>query len=441
MEIIYSHIVQKPDGMEYVPTCIEQVIMKMLEKAPEDRYKSCQGIISDLKKCKELLEASRFEEKIILGTNDHSGKLAFSNKLYGREEEEREIKEALETLEDTSTLVTLTGAVGTGKTEIIDKLHGEAVETKGFFITGKFEQTKSKEPYTAFQMAFSDMVEQIFVEEEETIKEWKELIRETLLDRAKVLCDFMPAFTTLVDQTTKIEELQGKNAFDRFNIVFTEFLKSFTSPENPLVIALDDAQFADSASLELIKLVCCKNPVPGLAIILSYKEASEDIQELINEAKKASVRQSTITLKSLKEEHIQQLLGDLLGTKEGIKELAAVIMEKTAGTPFFVRATITKLYEEKLLKWNKMTTKWDWDIIAIKDITMANNVVELLTEKIQQLEPIVIKVLKVCSVIGSNFNGKMIGALISDPHDIIVEALLAAKNFDLIVPIVKLDMD
>ena len=451
MEMVHSHIAVEPisphEGDNRIPQLISQIVMKLLSKTAEDRYQSAYGLISDLQRCVDhlnaggSLDAPELLEEFTPGKNDVSDKLQIHQKLYGRNEERSELLKAF----DRSSLgireiVLVTGPSGIGKSSLVNELHKPIVYRRGYFASGKFDQYRRNIPFTSLIQAFQELVRQVLTESDESIPYWREKLKMALGVNGRVLTDVIPEVELIIGEQPKVPELPSAESQNRFNLVFQSFIKVFAKKEHPLAIFLDDLQWADYASLGLIKTLVTASDIESLFLICAYRSnevsSTHPLTLTIDEIRQEGATINSINLGPLTIEQTNELICDTLNySPEQAKQLAELVYNKTQGNPFFVNHFLQTLHKAGLLKLNQQDGVWEWDFQKVEAQEITDNVVELMAAKIQKLPENTRKVLELAACMGNRFDLKTL-SIVNDTSlkktgEFLQEALLEG----LIVPL------
>jgi len=414
MELVHCHIAKSPVPLSKInseiPDSISSIVMKLLAKNAEERYQSAYGIKADLEECLRQLQSSHKIAKFVLGKLDKSGQFVIPQKLYGREAEVAELMAAFERISlGTSEIMLVSGYSGIGKTCLINEIHKPIVRQRGYFIAGKFDQFKRNIPYAALIQAFSELMRQLLTEDSEKIEFWKQEIETALEQNGKVITDVISEVELIVGSQPEVPQLGSTEAQNRFNRVFKQFIHIFAKPEHPLVIFLDDLQWADSASLKLIQLLTTDPDSQHLLLIGAYRdnEVSPTHPTILalEEIKKAGATINNIVLRPLGISNVSQLVADTLNETERSQVLSELLFNKTQGNPFFLTQLLKTLNFENLLTFDFLEGRWLWDIEQIQALGIIDyNVVDLVARNILKLPEKTQQVLKLAACIGDRFN-------------------------------------
>ncbi len=444
MELIHCHIAKQPvpphQLIPEIPLVISDIVMKLLSKTAEERYQSAFGIKVDLEKCLNSLQNLGNIPQFPLAGNDISEQLQIPQKLYGRE---GEITQLLATFErvsnDKSEMILIAGYSGVGKSALVNEIHKPIVEKRGYFISGKFDQFKRNIPYAALTEAFSELIRQLLTESSQNIENWKHKILEAVGVNGQVITDVIPEVKLLIDKQPNVPNLGATESQNRFNLVFQKFLGVFTRQEHPLVLFLDDLQWADAASLRLIKLISSDYNSQYLLMIGAYRDHEVDdfhpLTQTINEIKNHSTI-SAINLRPLNLIEINQLIADTLKCNlEDAASLANLVGNKTQGNPFFLTQLLKSIYQEKILFYQQDFHCWQWDVELINNLGITDNVVQLMVSKLNQLDRSTQDILKLAACIGNRFSLEILSIINDQSLVTTAHQLWEALQAGLILPL------
>jgi len=445
MELVHCHIAKSPKppkmiGVD-VPEPLSELILTLLAKNSEDRYQSARGILADLEKIYSMLQTKDHISTFKLGQRDVSGIFQIPQKLYGREKELDTLMASFERVSDGPVeMMLVAGYSGIGKSSLVQEIHRPIVGKHGYFISGKFDQFKRNEPYYALILAFQELIKHLLTETESQLLQWKEKLLGALGINGQVIIDVIPEVELVMGLQPTITQLGPAEAQNRFNMVFENFIKVFTQKEHPLVVFIDDLQWADAPSLNLVKVMMTDPYMTNLLLIGAYRDNEVDpshpfmlaVEQLIKEG----ATLSTITLPPLKSQDLVQLVADTLKTNtKKVAELSQLVMEKTNGNPFFVNEFCKNLYQEHLLSFNAETESWGWDIQEINKQELTENVVELMMGKIRKLPEETQDTLKLGACIGASFDLKTLSVICERPLIQVAKSLWPAVEHGIILPL------
>ncbi|MDM8549539.1 AAA family ATPase [Desulfobacterales bacterium HSG2] len=432
VELVHSHIALRPvppcEISPELPTVVSDIILKLLEKTAEERYQSAWGISADLGKCLAALRETGTVEPFALARRDIPDRFRIPEKLYGREHETDTLLAAFERVaEGGAEIMTVAGYSGIGKSVLVREIYRSLAGSQGYFISGKFDQFLRSIPYSALVSAFRELVRQLLTENEEQLSVWREKLLAALGPNGQVVIDMIAEIELITGPQPAVPRLGSAESQNRFNLVFQNFMKVFCQPEHPLVIFLDDLQWADSATLRLLEIVMSDRENTALLLIGAYRDNEVDpthpLMTTLDTLREEGAAVSRITLKPLAAEHVSRLIAESLHrSPEAVGPLTDLVMRKTGGNPFFVNQFLHTLYEEELLVFKKTsedfgelsravleTSKvlrygWQWETDRIEALGITDNVVDLMIGKLRRLPESAQQVLRLAACAGSHFD-------------------------------------
>jgi predicted ATPase/signal transduction histidine kinase/tRNA A-37 threonylcarbamoyl transferase component Bud32 len=414
MELVHAHIAKIPvppdEVNEAVSPVISNIVMKLMAKTVEERYQIAEGLKMDLEKCYTQLKETGQVEAFPLGQNDISGQFQIPEKLYGRDEETKHLLSIFDHVAAGHTGIALClGEPGIGKSALINEIHKPIVEKRGYFIAGKYDQFKRNIPYTAIAHAFQELARQILTESGARLGQWKEKILQGVGNNGQVIIDIIPELELVIGPQPDVQPLPAAEAQNRFQYIFQNFVRAISQAEHPLVLFLDDLQWADSASLNLLKALTTDEENQYFLLIGAYRdnevEASHPLLLTLEEIKQARTVVNAIKLELLSFDHMNELIADTLHYDPAyVWPLTELVYEKTQGNAFFVTQFLKSLYEEGLLIFDFERQGWQWETEQIRARDVTDNVIELMTGKIWKLSPETQAVLQLAACIGNRFD-------------------------------------
>ncbi|WP_392532884.1 AAA family ATPase [Nostoc sp. C117] len=474
MELIHSHIAKQPDKFkiqndirglangaltkfktEEISQVICNIVMKLMAKNAEDRYQSAHGLKHDLDICYEQWQETGNIQPFNLGIKDISDRFLIPEKLYGRQQEVANLLAAFDRVtQGTTEMVLVAGFSGIGKTAVVNEVHKPILRQRSYYIKGKFDQFQREIPLSALVQAFSDLIGQILVETETQIQQWKVKILSALGEQAQVISDVIPALEQIIGDQPKFVELSGNAAQNRFNLLFKKFIQVFISKEHPLVIFLDDLQWADTTSLKFLQLLMSQSNVFTQKTLLSSIESKEnlwiptfdgeywegeDTQSLdnseggllligayrdnevsqahplcltIQEIEKSGGSINSITLQPLNQNDLNCLIADTLCCHENLAiPLNQMVFAKTKGNPFFAIQFLKSLHKDNIIKFNYSVGCWEYNIAELQVLSLTDDIVEFMALQIEKLPRITQDVLKFAACIGNEFDLKTLAII------------------------------
>ncbi|MBX9252492.1 AAA family ATPase [Desmonostoc muscorum CCALA 125] len=462
LELVHCHIALEAVSPHQVnaeiPEIVSSIIMKLMAKNAEERYQSAWGIKADLEECLHQLENTGEIKAFQLGSHDIYDKFQIPQKLYGRETQVETLLAAFERISTGSSSVVdvsanrkpqsemmlVTGYSGIGKSALVQEIYKPITQTRGYFITGKFDQFGRNIPYSAIVNAFGSLVRQLLSEPEACLQQWRENIQAALGANGQVIVDVIPEVELIIGKQPAVPEVGATEAQNRFNLVFQKFIRVFSSKEHPLVIFLDDLQWVDSATLKLIELMMSDRSSQYLFLIGAYRDnevnSTHQLRMTLEDLRKAGTTINQITLAPLELSDVAQLIADTLHSDTAwVKPLAELIINKTDGNPFFVNEFLKTLYTLNLLSFDFASRTWQWDIAQIHARDITDNVVELMIGKLKQLPQSTQNLLSLAACVGANFSLNILVIICEKAPDELYPELVEAVNVGVILPTSELD--
>ena len=292
--------------------------MKLLAKTAEERYQTASGVERDLRRCLADWEARGRIDDFPLGEYDTPDRLLIPEHLYGRAREVETLRAAFDRIVESGVpeLVLVSGYSGSGKSAVVHELHKALVPTRGLFASGKFDQYKRDIPYATLAQAFQGLIRPLLGLSEAELAGWRDALREALGPNAKLMVDLVPELKLITGEPPPVPELPPQQAQSRFQLVFRRFLGVFARPEHPLALFLDDLQWLDPATLDLVEDLLTQPEVRHLLLIGAYRDnevmAGHPLLRKLEAIRQAGARLQEISLAPLARADVQQLIADAL---------------------------------------------------------------------------------------------------------------------------------
>ncbi|UQA58423.1 AAA family ATPase [Polyangium aurulentum] len=411
MELIHAHLALAPEPPSKlagdVPRPLEAIVMKLLEKNAEDRYQSAAALLADLKECRQRLRADGGIDDFPIGAQHERGRLELRSKLYGREKDVAQLVGSFErVLGGAREIALVSGYSGVGKSSLVAEMLKPLARARGYYIAGKYDQLNREAPYSAILQAFDGLVRTILCESERRVRAWKEALIAALGANAQVVCEVLPSLAHVLGSLPPAPALGPVEAQNRFSLAIRRFISVFARRAHPLVLFLDDLQWADTASLRLLTTILLDDDIEALFFTGAYRDnevnAAHPLRTALADLKKGGLELREIVLGPLRLEHVKELLADGLRapSPEGAAE---IVLQKTGGNPFFVRQLLRSLHESGVIqpgpggsfRWSSL------DAIAARP-DMAS-VVDLMIGALRHLPVATQEALELGAAIGSPF--------------------------------------
>ncbi len=413
LEVIHFHLSRKPLSLttilNNIPDAFEQVVNKLIEKNPDDRYHSAAGLKADLEEIKNKLNAKQSLDNFKAGLFDFTNEYKQIQKLYGREKEISELIGYYTNLSELKSMMAMVaGYSGVGKSALVKHVKFPIIQQHGNFISGKFDQFKKDIPYYAFIEAIQEFIKNLLTEPEDRINIWKHRITSVLGENAGLITEVIPQLSMIIGKQLPVAKLQPAEQETRFHMVLLDFIYSFSSAANPLVIFLDDLQWADYSSLNLVKRILENPRQDNILILGAYRdnevEKGHPLLLTLKQLKDSKARVNTIELKPLSRETTCQIVADSFGMPmDQAILLGKKVYEKTKGNPFFIHSFLKSLYSKRIIRKDSVTG-WLWSEKDIDELGYTENVIDLMTEGMITLPPETQESLKYAAAMGNTFD-------------------------------------
>jgi PAS domain S-box-containing protein len=481
VELVHSHLAKTPPSVQAVnpnvPPILSTLVMKLLAKNAEDRYQSATGLKWDLEKCLEhyrdglqesqgflnlpglgnLQESQQFQGFLNLqglgnlhnlhfelAQHDFSGKFQIPQKLYGRDQEIQSLLQAFARVSlGTAELMLVAGYSGVGKTALVHEVHKPMTAQNGYFATGKFDQYQRNIPYFALTQAFNQLCDYWLTESPARLHDWQQKILTAVGANGQVLIAVIPHLELVIGPQPAIVHLGPQEAQNRFHLVFQNFFQVICQPNHPFVLFIDDLQWADLASLTLLKQLLTTTESRYFLIIGAYRDnevdATHPLRIMLEDIHNNQVSVTPLHLPNLSRQDVDQLLTDALSSSSACRvsvlPLSQLVYEKTQGNAFFTTEFLKSLYDQQLMTFDWSTQQWQWDLDKIAAQGMTDNVVDLMAGKLEKLPVATQTILKLAACIGNQFDLETLWVISQDSFEDMLTTLLPAVSEGFLVPL------
>lgn len=454
MEWVHCHLAKQPPTLEElkikneklkIPPAVFAIVLKLMAKNSEDRYQSALGLKHDLEICLSQLQATGRITCFKLGQQDVCDRLIISEKLYGRQAQVDAVLAAYDRVAQGNTEILLVaGFSGIGKTAIVNEVHkpiASSIHSAGsqysYFIKGKFDQFQRNIPFSAIVQAFQDLIGQLLQESRSQIEAWKAAILNAVGENGQVIVDLIPEVELLIGPQPAIADLEPGASQKRLHWVFQQFIRVFPSAAHPVVLFLDDLQWADSASLSLLQALMSETNLHHLLLIGAYRDNEVNpvhpLMLTCNEIRKTGAIVNTLTLSPLPLSDLTQWLADTLHCSiEAANPLGQVMFAKTKGNPFFSAQFLKSLHDSGCVTFDFQASCWQWDIDQIQALSLTDDVVEFMVTQLQKLPQPTQDALKLAACIGNSFDLETLAVISGASQADLITALWEALQAGLV---------
>ena len=440
---VHCHIAREPvppsERLETVPAAVSNLVLKLLAKTAEERYQTAAGLERDLRRCLAAWDAQHRIDAFPLGQHDTPDRLLIPEKLYGRE---REIETLLAAFDRVVTsgrpeLVLVSGYSGIGKSAVVNELHKALVPLRGLFASGKFDQYKRNIPYATLAQAFQSLIRLLLGKSDAELADWRDALREALGPNGRLMLDVVPELKLLIGEQPPVPELPPQQAQGRLQLVFRRFLGVFARPEHPLTLFLDDLQWLDVATLDMLADLLTQADVQHLLLIGAYRDnevdAAHPLMRKLDAIRKVGAFVQEIRLVPLAREDLGRLIAETLSCVPTVAApLARLVHDKTGGNPFFAIQFISALAEEGLLHFDHDAARWQWELDRLHAKAYTDNVADLMVGKLTRLPVETQAALQQLACLGNVADATLLSIVLGKSDDDVRSDLRDAVRLELV---------
>ena len=448
LELVHCHIAKEPEPPELLnaelPRALSLIICKLLQKNAEDRYRSSSGLRHDLEQTLVLVESGRTQQTFALAAHDRPREFAIPQKLYGRADELKILRETFARVGDRGVqLLLVSGYSGIGKTALINEVYKPVTRRRGHFIAGKFDQLQRNVPYSAVVAAFRELIQQLLSEPEARLDEWRMRLKQALGAMGQVLTDVLPELVHIVGKQPAVPKLGPLETQSRFLLLFQRFVHAICQREHPLVVFLDDLQWIDAASLKLLESIMLDGAAGNLLVIGSYRDNEVDANHPLSLSLRMlednALRPARIELGPLEREHVAAMCADALACDVAeVLSLADMLIAKTGGNAFYISQFLRYIHKEEVLRFDTAQKRWSWDEGQLAGMAVAENVADLLARRFGEFPPQTRQALQRAACVGARFELAPLSMILAESLANTHAALAPAVQAQLIFPSTQL---
>ncbi|AKF02930.1 AAA family ATPase [Sandaracinus amylolyticus] len=412
-----------------IPAQVSAIVLKLLAKNAEDRYQSAEGLRVDLARCLDHVRRGDAIPTFALAERDVSARFRLTRRLYGRDAELAALRDAIDRIaapEGGVELVLLAGRAGTGKSMLVREIERPLTARHGRFIEGKFDQYQREVPFSALSRAFEQWVHLVLAEDDAELARQRARILDAASDLGGLLTRLVPDLELVIGTQPAVPEVGPSEALHRFQYVLRRFLASVADSTRPLVLFVDDLQWADSASLELLGTLATSGDARHLLIVGAYRDdevpTGHPLTLLLDSLGRSSARVTRIAIGPLAHDAIEQLVADTLSdTPAQVRPLATHVAGETAGNALFVGQLLRAMVDEGTLAWSHAAARWEWSLDGREGTR--RDVLDLIVAKVRRLPDATRELLVTCACLGTRVDASVLAQL-TDRTAIAVATLL-----------------
>ncbi|WP_080844239.1 AAA family ATPase [Cytobacillus gottheilii] len=419
-KLVHAHLAKTPinPSLQHadLPEMISEMILKLLEKTPDNRYKSAWGLREDLDYAINQYHAFGEIPMSAIGQYDNDLVFEIAGRLYGREKEITEIHNAFSIVANGGrNVVLIPGEAGIGKTALVNEIHKPLIKEKGYFISGKFEQMNRTVPLAPILAAFQSLIRQFLTENEGQVEVWKREIQEGLSVQSSILTALLPELAWLIGES---KHANNRSLLDTQRLQlysFQQFINIIATKDHPLVLFLDDLQWADIASLEWIEYMLTQANCQYFMIIAAYREneigQQHPFKKTLNLLEIKNVPISSIPIRNLSKKQVSLWLEQSFCDQGAhIAELSVHIYRITQGNPFYIRQLLKSFEDDGFITLLPEQRKWSIQE-KYKESIADEDVLSFLIGRMELLPSNIQSILQLASCIGNRFDLKTLSII------------------------------
>jgi diguanylate cyclase (GGDEF)-like protein len=444
LEWVHQHISRLPPAPETlspeVPEAVSAIILKLLSKSPEERYQSGEGLLHDIARCMAAIKQGCQRLSFALGEKDRLQKFLIPQALYGRERELQTLLDLFEQAVHGQTRFCLVhGYSGVGKSALVNEIDRYQIRERGFLVQSKFDQFQHGEAYSALAETFRALVQQILLESEQQLAEWRARLTEALGPNGALVMDLVPELALIIGEQPPVTELPPAENRNRLHLVFTAFLRVFANRGHPVVLFLDDLQWSDTPTLDLLRRIVTSKDQSHLLLIGAYRSnevgPGHPLRLLLDELDNHQ-RIHQVPVGPLDQHSVAQLVADSLRCEvDASRELSEMLFHRARGNPFFTNELLRQLHAQGAIWSDPANGQWRWLLDKASWGDSRHDVVEFMLENLRQLPTHTQKVLQLAACIGNTFTLQTLAAIYEHSVSDTAEALLPALKQYTILPL------
>jgi len=419
LEWVHAHLARLPHSLSRLrpelPAPLVRIVHRLLEKSPEGRYPTARDLAQDLEACSnQLREHGSIRDESAIGSGSPDGRLRFARRLYGRDAELQLLTTSYaEACRGRTQACLLTGAAGAGKSALADALREHIADTPGYWAHSKFDVARPDRAFAGIANAMEGLAEQLLIHSPARRAHLRGALLAALGSLTSVIVQLAPRFSRILGEQPPPDALPPVEAQQRLNWAVRALLRAMAQPEHPLVLALDDVQWADSETLRLLTEILAEEHDLALLVIASFRDGElaqhHTLRELLEQAHGEAIHLRLIPVTPLSDHATCELLADLLGSNHAlVRPLADRLGQSSGHNPFLIQQILAYWQDCGAIEYSP-TVGWNWDIAKVYAARVPDDIADLMKARIDRLPDVVRGLLQIASCIGDKFE---LGALL-----------------------------
>ncbi len=443
-ELVHAHLAEPPvpahERAVDIPVAVSRLVSKLLEKAPDARYQTARGVLSDLELCRQQLrESGSIDPELVLGARDASDLLRFPQKAFGRRREQGLLRRAFQRVrQGRAGLVVLSGPLGVGKSHLPASLLPEFKEASAHFAGGSFDRYRGDIPYAGIVSALQSLVDQLLTESEESLSQIRTRLETALGGLSRVMVDLVPDLGLILPDAPAIPIVGPEESRQRLLLAALRFVEAFATPGNPLVMFLDDFQWSDLASRRLVHELLASAKTSALLVIVAFGErdqlSAQIVSELCDRMELEGISITRIDLAPLSDEDLVSMLAETLGVSESrVQPLVEFVRVRSGNIPLHVQEFVEYLHQRGIIR-AEPGRGWTWDDAEIATVEVSEDMAELMVSKLDALSSSQCRLLTIASCLRERFDRDMLVWATRDERSRVVDDALELMDRGLWIP-------
>lgn len=442
-EWIYCHVTRQPrpptEVNAAIPELLSRIVLRLIEKNPEERYQSARGLLHDLEECRARWTASGRIDPFPLGSADAEAELRVSQRLVGRDAELGRLLGVFEAVaRGSSRVVMVSGEAGIGKSALVNEIRRPIFRLNGYFIEGKFDQFRRHGPYAAFAQAFRQLVAQLLAEPEDRLARWASELRDALGANGQLVVELVPELERVIGPQRPVAAANPVEEQNRFQTTIRALLRTFARGDHPLVMFVDDLQWSDLPTLALIESLLVDRDLGAFLFIGAFRESEvgdrHPLRQMLADVERRQ-RIERLTLGPLPPAAVDQLVaGALHAPEDRVGRLAQLLGARTKGNPLFLSEVLETLNRAGALAFDPALGEWTWDMARVEEAVRTSDVVELMLLRLRALMPRTRQWISLASCLGTTFDLRTLSVVGQRPPGEVAQGLWEAMREGLVVP-------